>query len=279
MWWDSDGTLPRATHFGARLELTFASSAPGRYNPPVITENTTHGDTNLSALINENANSPRSADGAPVSSTQKVYRELRRQIIAGDIEPGFKLKIEDLKTRLQAGASPIREALSLLTSDQLVERIDQRGFRTAPVSQAHFLEILGLRCKLEELALRASIQHGDKGWRETLLANVTALGAVERSNTEEWERLHQNFHLQLLSACQSPILLRFCSQLYNQNIRYRNLALRSVESRQRKLNQEHQVIVDAALANDADAASALLSEHYTRTGDNLADLLANIGMP
>ena len=242
-------------------------------------QNPTASRDNISALIYDDSNSPRSADGAPVSATQKVYRELRRQIIAGDIEPARKLKIEDLKTRLQVGASPIREALSLLTSDQLVERIDQRGFRTAPVSQAHFLEILTLRCKLEELALRASIQHGDNDWRHSLLTVVNALSAVERLDTEEWERLHKRFHLHLLSACQSPILLRFCSQLYDQNIRYRNLALRTVESRQRNVNAEHRSIVDEALANNADAASALLSQHYTRTGDYLADLLATIGMP
>ena len=67
-----------------------------------------------------------------VSATQRVFNELRQQIIKGRIAPGEKLKIESLKVKLNTGTSPIREALSLLTSDQLVERIDQRGFRAAP---------------------------------------------------------------------------------------------------------------------------------------------------
>ena len=60
------------------------------------------------------------------SSTQRVFVELRDRIIQGDIAPGERLKVDSLKTLLNVGATPIREALSLLTSDQLVERLDQR---------------------------------------------------------------------------------------------------------------------------------------------------------
>ncbi len=64
----------------------------------------------------------------PVSATQRVFQILRHKIIIGEIPPGERLKVEELKTVLDTGATPIREALSLLTSDQLVERIVQRGF-------------------------------------------------------------------------------------------------------------------------------------------------------
>ncbi len=218
------------------------------------------------------------AHRAPVSSTRKVYQALHQQIIAGKIEPGSKLKIEELKLKLEAGASPIREALSLLTSDQLVERIDQRGFRTAAVSQAHFQEILTLRCQLEDIALRSSIEHCDDAWRESLQASVTALNKMDREDHARWESLHKAFHLHLISAGQSPILLRFCSQLYDLNIRYRNLASRATHYKQRDVNNEHQLIVDAAVSGDTDTASRLLGQHYTRTGDFLADLLADIGI-
>jgi GntR family carbon starvation induced transcriptional regulator len=76
----------------------------------------------------------QSAKNTDTSTTQKTYLALRKMIVAGDIKPGEKLKIEGLRKRLDAGASPIREALSLLTSDNLVERIDQRGF--GPLLQA-----------------------------------------------------------------------------------------------------------------------------------------------
>lgn len=232
-----------------------------------------------SRLLPVGGASRESDNAAPVSNTQRVYRELRNLIIAGDIEPASKLKINELKLHLNSGASPIREALSLLTSDQLVDRIDQRGFRVAPVSQAHFLEILQLRRQLEEIALRASIEHGGADWKASLSLATDELAATERQDAPRWETLHRVFHRELISACRSPILLRFCDQLYDLNIRYRNLASKAVEYDQRNVNEEHRSIVDAALLGHSNVATRLLLQHYTHTGDYLSDLLADIGMP
>ena len=70
-----------------------------------------------------------STDGKEASATRDCYLKLRHLILTGAMPPGRKLKIEELRGLLKTGASPVREALSLLTSDMLVERIDQRGFR------------------------------------------------------------------------------------------------------------------------------------------------------
>ena len=91
------------------------------------------------------------------SSTLRTYHALRGMIVTGELGPSEKLKIDELRRRLHTGASPIREALSLLTSDHLVERLDHRGFRAAAISRENFWEILVLRCTLEDMALRQSL--------------------------------------------------------------------------------------------------------------------------
>ena len=212
-----------------------------------------------------------SSAGAAKSATQRVVTELRKQIIQGKLVPGDKLKVETLKTVLNTGASPIREALSLLTSDQLVERRDQRGFRVTPVSAKHFREILMLRCKLEDIALRDSIEHGDTQWEETLVLAHHRLAKASRSEPEQWEQLHKAFHTTLLSACGSPILLRFTDQLYDLNIRYRYLAGRSGDYDKRDIDQEHDHILQATLARDKETAVKHLMEHFTLTGNFLAE--------
>ncbi|MEO0692266.1 MAG: GntR family transcriptional regulator, partial [Pseudomonadota bacterium] len=68
----------------------------------------------------------REGDGKERSATHDCYLRLRELIVTGAMPPGKKLKIEDLRGILKTGASPVREALSLLTSDMLVERLDQR---------------------------------------------------------------------------------------------------------------------------------------------------------
>jgi DNA-binding GntR family transcriptional regulator len=214
---------------------------------------------------------------APESLTSRIYARLRTDILASRLEPGRKLKIEDLRKSYDAGATPIREALSHLASDHLVERLDQRGFRVANVSGEEFDELRKTRCWLEERALRESIAHGGSDWEERVVLAAYRLSSVPWSKSDnqyivngEWENLHKAFHRALISACGSAILLRFCDQLYDQNIRYRILSNRAAY-RQRDRSAEHEAIKEAVLARDADLAVERLLGHYSRTGSFLAD--------
>lgn len=214
-------------------------------------------------------------ESSPESLTSQVYSKLRTDIISGRLSPGRKLKIEELRHRYGVGTSPVREALSLLTSDQFVERLDQRGFRVATVSVAEFVELLKTRCWLEERALRESIEHGGGDWEEKVVLAAYRLSRVPRSEAAdhfvanaEWEERHKHFHMSLLSACGSSFLLKFCDHLYDQNVRYRQLAGTKAYPT-RDINAEHGAICDAVLAHDADLAVDLLMAHYGRTGDFL----------
>lgn len=221
----------------------------------------------------------QSERNGPLSMTQMAYERLRADIMSGELAPGRKLKIEELRKLYDVGTSPIREALSLLTSDHFVERIDQRGFRVAEISTEEFEEVLTTRCWLEERALRESIAGGDAAWEEQVVLAAYRLSRVPRSDgndhfhaNAEWEVRHKHFHMTMISACGSSILFRFCDQLYDQNIRYRQSSgpraypLRDVTA-------EHGAICDAVLARNADLAVERLLTHYTQTGRFLKDQL------
>ena len=205
--------------------------------------------------------------GSETSATRGCYLRLRQMILTGALPPGEKLKIEDLRKLLKTGASPVREALSLLTSDMLVERIDQRGFRAAPVGKANFEEILMLRCSLEDMALRASISNASTEWEERIVLSHHRMSRADRTQIDAFEEMHKTFHMALLSNANMPMLLRYCGQLYDLNIRYRYLAADGPRYGERSIAVEHQEIFDATLQRDADTASRLLVSHYRRTGE------------
>jgi DNA-binding GntR family transcriptional regulator len=207
------------------------------------------------------------------TAINRVYHQLRTMIIKCELSPGEKLKIESLKQRLDIGASPIREALSLLTSDGLVNRLDQRGFIVAPISRSNFDEILMLRCQLDVLALERSIELGAQDWEERIVILHHRLNRADPSDFETWEESHKSYHMGLLSECNSPILLNYCNQLYDQNIRYRFLAEESVDYQNRKVGDEHGEILQATLDRKAPAATLALKKHYQRTGKGLVSVL------
>lgn len=209
------------------------------------------------------------------SATQRAYNTLRHMIVTGVLKPGEKLKIDGLRKRLETGASPIREALSLLTSDNLVERHDQRGFTAAGISVENFEEILILRSSLEDLALRESISRATQEWEENIVLAHHRMLRAEGGELDQFEKLHKAFHMELLSNAQSPIMLKYCSQLYDLNIRYRYLAGSSLNYQRRDVHDEHSGILDAAIARDANTASERLLNHYKLTGAFLSGLLGN----
>lgn len=205
------------------------------------------------------------------SITQRVYLTLRRDIITGRLAPGLRLKIDQLRANYGVGTSPLREALSLLTSDYLVERIDQRGFRVSQISQHEFAELLKTRCWLEERALRESMANSTEQWEEQLvltnyrLSRITRLAENEGSSANPgWERAHRLFHEILISRCGSSLLIKYCSQLYDQNVRYRQLCAATAYP-DRDVTEEHSAICDAVLARDPDLAVRLLLSHYELT--------------
>lgn len=210
-------------------------------------------------------------EGKETSATHGAYRKLREMILTGDLPAGEKLKIEQLRGMLDTGASPVREALSLLTSDMLVERIDQRGFRAAPVSKSNFEEILLLRCTLEETALRASIANADAAWEDRLILRHHHMKKAGQQGSASFEIAHKAFHMALLDNAGLPMLHRYCAQLYDLNIRYRNLAAGGPSYQKRDIAAEHQQIFEAALDQDADNATRLLIDHYRQTGKYLGE--------
>jgi DNA-binding GntR family transcriptional regulator len=216
---------------------------------------------------------PNDSEPAEGSATHRAYLELREMILTGQLKPGEKLKIDVLRKLLDTGASPIREALSLLTSDNLVERLDQRGFRAAEVSAENFEEILMLRSTLEDLALRESIANATDAWEESVVLAHHRMQRASGTGPKSFEPLHKAFHMALLANAKSPILLKFCSQLYDLNIRYRFLAGNTLNYKKRDVSEEHAGVLEAVVARDPDLASKRLLHHYRLTGEFLAGLI------
>lgn len=206
---------------------------------------------------------------APKTLVESAYRNLRRDIIEGRLPPGEKLRVEHLKDRYGVGAGTLREALSLLISDALVVSQGQRGFRVAPVSLEDFADITRTRVMLECEALRQSVTMGDDAWEGDLLAAFHRLSKAEEKrigsdDREEWEERNRIFHEVLISACPSRWIKHFLSILYQQAERYRRLSM-FLQPIPRDVHAEHEALLKAAMARDADKASAIMAEHIQLT--------------
>jgi len=227
---------------------------------------------NMSKTDTESAN----GNGPISTQASSVYDRLQTDILTGKLKPGLKLRLKDLIEQYDTGNSPLREALNRLSANGMVVREENRGFRVPPASNKELMELTRTRCWLEEIALRESIANGDSDWEERIvlafhwLARAARTGDASQHTSPEWEEHHREFHLALISACESAILIGFCTELHQRSFRYRNLA-EVVEYRDRHELEEHEELQKAVLSRDANKAVELLKKHYTVTSEILIE--------
>jgi GntR family carbon starvation induced transcriptional regulator len=197
-----------------------------------------------------------------------TYSRIRRDIIGARLKPGTKLRMTEVCQRYGVGLSPLREALSRLGAEGLVQQTDRRGFAVSGVSPSELQELVHTRNLLYDATLREAIRRGDETWEEELLLSYHRLQRSERvgngPGSEEWDALHRQFHTALISACASRYLISSCELLFDQADRYRNFSRRSASNR--NIDAEHRSIMEATLARDEEKATTLLKQHIQRTG-------------
>ena len=210
------------------------------------------------------------------SATYKVYNELKKSLLSGELIPGKKLKIDDLKKQYKTGTNPIRESLTLLIADNLVTKIDQKGFKVSEATQEKFNEILRTRIWIESIALEESMKNKKNRdqWEEELIVLNHRLQKTERStiyepeNQNSWEVIHKKFHLKLTSRSNSDFINKFCELLYDQNMRYRYLIIKNKKNyKKRKVAVEHQEILNMVLKGNIEKSKVLLIKHYENTSN------------
>lgn len=211
--------------------------------------------------------------------TESAYFSLRRDIVRGVLVPGQPLKMEELRKRYDMGFSPLREALSRLQAEGLVQLAPLRGFAVTGLSLSEMWEMVDLRILIESEALRLSIEKGNDEWEAGVVASLHALvrqaertSAVDDPNLWELEDRHHKLHRQLLAGCGSSRMLMFFERLYVDTERYRIPVLLSQGfSSGRNIQAEHSEIAEAALARKTEKAQKLLARHYRLTAESIEE--------
>ncbi len=220
--------------------------------------------------VNQEVGSP-----VPLTRVEETVNAIREDIVSGALEPGEKLAIDHLRRRYGVGSSTIRESLSLLLPDGYVNAQGQRGFTVSPISLADLQDLSNTRIILETDALRKSIASGDDDWEANIVAAFHRLTkAQEAVNRKlegapaEWERRNHQFHNATTAACGSRWIPHMLNILHHHTQRYRRMALTD-PTNTRDVQSEHQALLDATLARDADAACDIAAMHIQRTTDIL----------
>jgi DNA-binding GntR family transcriptional regulator len=192
-----------------------------------------------------------------------VYQSLRDAIMRGDLEPGQRLRIEDIAQRLGVSPIPVREALHKLQSERLVENIPHVGATVARISKESIIELFTVMEGLELVATRTAVQRLTPALVQQLHEMLAAMDqAVEAAAYDGWADLNTEFHCAIVRVTGMPMLEEMTERVLNQWDRVRRYYIKDVlVFRLAQAQHEHKLIVQAMVDRDYARLEQLVREH------------------
>lgn len=194
---------------------------------------------------------------------QSVYFRLREMILSAELAAGTRVQEVMIAEQFGVSRTPVREAIGRLTAEGLLARVNGGAPVVHRITVSEIMEILHVRrlleCEAARLAAAATGQTEDflklRGRFERFLAG-------EHPSPEEHLALDEDLH-DLIARSSGSVLLR--SMVATLKMKTRMFDTGSIPERFEPGCQEHMAIIDAILAEDADAAETCMKIHLENT--------------
>ncbi len=194
----------------------------------------------------------------------RVYEALREVIgrmdIYGSDEP-IRLDERALGEQLGVSRTPVREAISRLEQEGIVENIARRGAFVVRKSKLEILDIVDVWAALESMAARLATARATDEEIAELRRNFTSFdGAEARAHIDEYSDTNIEFHQTIIRLGHSELLEQMADQLF---FHMRAIRASTIRDRDRVAQSvmDHTRIIEAIEERDATHAEQLVRDH------------------
>lgn len=133
--------------------------------------------------------------------SEKVYRAVRNMIVVHRFEPGFHINVEKLARELGVSRTPAWEAIRRLEQEGVIRNIPNRGVFMVKISLKQMLEVMQVRCALDNLAGTMACERIDDLTLDHLHQCLSdQLQAIERSDLAAYFAEDNRFHRLIYAA-------------------------------------------------------------------------------
>jgi len=193
---------------------------------------------------------------------EQAYQAIRSAIQEGRLQPGQRVPEIDLSDWLGMSRTPVREALRRLQSDHMVVHAPGGGLAIAQHDLRAIAELYDMRESLEGTAASLAARNAGPSemmMLEAMLAGARSLPADPAVHARENTRLHE----QIYRAAHNRFLLKQVGDLHDA-VALLGRTTFAAEGRIAQAWAEHEEIVAAIAAREADRAERLMRLHVRR---------------
>lgn len=207
------------------------------------------------------------------NASSAICRSLTEDIVSGRLAPGLKLEELVLAERFQVSRTPIREALRELHARGLIDLQPRKGGIVRSIGLDDLSDMLEAMVELDALCCRISAERMSAVQKKQLqMVQQQSEDCVARGDEAGYLQLNHQFHQLICAGAQNRSLAAMLSNLRERLAPFR-AAQTHVERRLPVSNDEHQAILKAILASDAEASYEAMRNHTARLSINVLDLL------
>jgi DNA-binding GntR family transcriptional regulator len=205
-------------------------------------------------------------------AVDSVYQAMRKAIVSCQIEPGERLNVEDLAQKFGVSLTPVRGAIQQLATEGLIEIRPRSGTFVASLNHREVDETFKIRCALECLAGEEAIH---KITPEQLYRLKELLRSLKRRVvTDDDRKTHEKDNSELHQIIVEAAGNRKLQEMYNAlNAHIKIVRIHAGEAnwpaRMQEEQAEHEAIVSAVEAKDAEALKSALRKHIYRAKDSM----------
>lgn len=201
-------------------------------------------------------------------AAEQAYRQIRDQILTGQLPSGQWLREGDLADALGVSRTPVREALRRLTAEGLAQHEPNRGVRVQSWTVEDLDEMYTLRSLLEPFGARLAAARGrvDVSVLAGLADAMDRSAGSDRPDLDAITTLNNEFHTMILRGSGNRRLQEVVGTIVQVPLVLRTFSHYSDRALKRSL-AHHREIVEALRAGDPDWAESVMRSHVRAAWD------------
>ncbi|ORE93502.1 GntR family transcriptional regulator [Acuticoccus yangtzensis] len=208
----------------------------------------------------------------------RVYEDIRRAIVQGELKPGERITEEVLADRFGASRTPVRSAIVRLASDGFVDMTPHSGTAVKSRARHEIAEIYDVRAMLESFAARLAAERHEEhhlARLDGIQSELEELSAAARRGEREdavdaLSSLNLGFHQAILDAAGNPTLKDSANRLMDIGFLINTYASFDASEIDRSVS-DHRKLLTAIRSRDGAWAEALMRAHILGARNSLID--------
>lgn len=204
----------------------------------------------------------------------QVARVLRQRIVRGELAPGARITEEALAEEFAVSRGPVRDALTQLSFEKLVEVQRPRGVYIVGLTHDDVDQLYSLRGALEQLALSRAMRVEDDARWTAMAAAVGRMGeAADAGDHAAFVAADLEFHSQIYALADHPRL----EGAWNQYLPTFTALLEVTINHDEDLHEssgDHVKLMDVMRSGTPEQAAKVLTEHLDGARERMLSEIA-----